>query len=141
MATITKSVARKALGEFHRERKARTIGAYTGECYCNVCVESMKVAVEKVLDEVNKGWGYHRPVCAKCQVEMRPERNGVGLLDMADYGPVQIWDADLWQCPKCGYEIVAGFGQRPISYHYKGEEFNRFVNGYREHSLVIKSRC
>lgn len=33
------------------------------------------------------GGGYHRPVCPKCHVELRPERNGVGILDMANFGP------------------------------------------------------
>jgi len=63
---------------------------------------------------------YHRPVCVKCGVEMRPERNGVGILDMADYGPYQIWDADKYKCPECGYEIVVGFGCNAIAEHYQG---------------------
>src|SRR5271157_4084 len=27
--------------------------------------------------------GYHRPVCKECQCEMKPEINGVGVLDQA----------------------------------------------------------
>ena len=81
----------------------------------------------------------HRPVCVKCQVEMRPEKNGVGVLDMADFGSYKIWDADKWKCPKCNHEIVVGFGQRAIAEHYEGECFEHFVNDYEERGLLIKS--
>ena len=72
----------------------------------------------------------HRPVCVKCQTEMRPENNGVGLLDMANYSPSQIWAADLYKCPSCRQEIVVGFGVNAISYH-TDENFDRTVNHYR----------
>ena len=66
---------------------------------------------------------YHRPVCTKCQLEMRPEKNGVGVLDMADFGPYQLWDADSYKCPNCQFEIVVGFGQVPVAHHHE-EGFN-----------------
>jgi len=102
--------------------------------------EGMKAALELVLDEVNKGRGYHRPVCAACQVDMRPKMNGVGVLDMASFGPCNLWDADLWECPKCELQIVAGFGSNPVSGHYEGDRFERLIQSYREHSLVFESR-
>lgn len=52
---------------------------------------------------------YHRPVCVKCHFEMIPEENGVGLLDMASFGPYKIWEADKYKCPGCGHEVVVGF--------------------------------
>ena len=129
MAKVSKGVAQKALKTFRREFEN------DGEE-----VACMKVALEELLDEVNKGRGYHRPVCAACQVDMRPEKNGVGVLDMADWGPCNLWDADLWECPKCGHQIVSGFGDNPISAHYMKEEFERLIKGYQEHSLIIESR-
>ena len=102
--------------------------------------EGMKLALEKFQDEVNKGRGYHRPVCAPCQVEMHPERNGVGVLDMASFGPCDLWDADLWECPKCGHQIVSGFGANPVSSHYLKEGFPRLIQSYRDNSIVIESR-
>ncbi len=64
----------------------------------------------------------HRPVCVKCEVELEPKKNGVGCLDYAklsvDSQPYQIWDADLWECPNCHYQIVTGFGKAPIDAHY-----------------------
>ena len=80
--------------------------------------------------------GYHRPVCVKCNCELRPEKNGVGVLEMADFGPYQVFDADLWKCPKCGLEVVGGFGCGPIAAHYE-ETFQRVVDGYKARGLLI----
>jgi len=129
MATVSKSLARKALKTFLREKSNDG-----EEASC------MRVALEEFLEEVNKGRSYHRPVCTACQVEMYPEKNGVGVLDMADFGPASLWDADLWQCSKCGLQIVSGFGNNPISRHHEGERFEKFIKNYRDYSLIIESR-
>ena len=82
---------------------------------------------------------YHRPVCVKCQTEMRPETNGIGLLDMATFGPYKVWDADLYKCPSCGQEIVTGFGEGAVSHHID-EDFNQILEGYRSRTgLYINS--
>lgn len=84
---------------------------------------------------------YHRPVCVKCETELRPEKNGVGLLDYyrpsdeVEPKPYQIWDADLWKCPVCGIEIVVGFGDNPIDAHYN-ESFAKTIDGYKKYKLV-----
>lgn len=83
--------------------------------------------------------GYHCPVCKKCHVELRPETNGVGVLDLASFGPAQIWAADLWKCPGCGIEIVGGFGRGPISEHYE-PDFETHVKGYRDKGLLIENQ-
>ena len=72
----------------------------------------------------------HRPVCVKCQTEMRCEKNGVGCLDMASFGPYELWDSDLYKCPKCGVEILTGFGDLAVSVHHK-ENFQQLVDTYR----------
>ncbi len=70
----------------------------------------------------------HRPVCAKCECELKPKENGIGLLDMFNPSdksgpqPYQLWDADLYKCPKCGYEIVIGFGDLPMVEHWEEDE-------------------
>lgn len=69
-------------------------------------------------------------VCAKCEnkyvprttglgTEMRPETNGVYVIEMADFGPYKVWLADLWVCPKCGHKTIAGFGLVAIAEHYQ----------------------
>lgn len=72
----------------------------------------------------------HRPVCVKCQVEMRCRESGVGCLDMANFGPYKIWDSDFYECPKCGYQILTGFGKEAMSEHYM-DNFDHTVNAFR----------
>ena len=81
---------------------------------------------------------YHRPVCAECEVEMVPETNGVGVLDMAEFGPHQVWDADLYKCPKCGFEVIVGFGQAPLAEHHEGN-FESTVQSYRDRECLYRS--
>jgi len=55
----------------------------------------------------------HRPVCAKCEVEMRPKKNGVIVVDIERETATQLWSADLWSCPKCNVGVVIEFGHNP----------------------------
>ena len=80
-----------------------------------------------------------RPVCPKCHCELRPETNGVGILDMADWGPYELYDADLWKCPSCGVEVVGGFGLNPIAQHYESP-FQTLTDGYRVKGLLIENK-
>lgn len=82
--------------------------------------------------------GFHRPVCKKCNIEMHPETNGVGVLDMNDNGAYELFDADLWKCPKCGIEVVGGFGNGCISAHYE-PNFQQMVAYYEAKGLLIKN--
>ncbi len=74
--------------------------------------------------------GYHRPVCPKCECELHPQENGVGVLDMAGDREYEVYDADLWQCPGCGLQVVGGFGNRAISAHYM-ETFQKVIQSYK----------
>lgn len=89
---------------------------------------------------------FHEPVCVKCQCELRPKENGVGLLDMfrpsdeTEPQPYQIWDADLWSCPKCGYELITGFGQGPIAQHWEeGGVLERTIANYDKRHRVVRN--
>jgi hypothetical protein len=62
-----------------------------------------------------------RLVCQKCQIELRPKRNGVAAEAMTVDGPYQLFVADLMACSGCGLEVVAGFGSRPIVEHFQAE--------------------
>jgi len=79
----------------------------------------------------------HRPVCVKCKVELVPEKNGVGLVDMTRSDYYQLWRADLWKCPNCGLEIVAGFGQNPISKHCESD-FPELLLHFTNRGTLIK---
>jgi hypothetical protein len=55
-----------------------------------------------------------------CGRFMRPKKNSVTVEELMEDGrPYKLWDADLWACPECGVEIIAGFGQGPIAEHYQ----------------------
>ena len=58
-------------------------------------------------------------VCVKCNKEMKPEKTGELVLEMAVFGPYKIWSGDKVKCPKCGMEVVTGWGQNPLSAHYQ----------------------
>lgn len=83
--------------------------------------------------------GYHRPVCIKYGVELHPETNGVGVLDLADFGPYELYDADLWKCPSCGMEVVGGFGIGPVSMHLD-PDFTRMVEAYKRKGILIRNK-
>ncbi len=60
-------------------------------------------------------------VCSQCQLELQPQKTGVILIEMADFGEYKIWSADLWRCPDCGMGIVAGFADEPIRIHHEDD--------------------
>lgn len=64
--------------------------------------------------------------CAKCNTVMRCEKNEVYVIEMADFGPYKIWFADLWICPGCGNEVIAGFAVEPLAEHYE-DHFQKWL--------------
>ena len=60
-------------------------------------------------------------VCVNCEVELKPEKNEVRIAEMFQRNTAiyKLWDADLWQCPICKTQIIAGFGQECIVEHYQ----------------------
>jgi predicted RNA-binding Zn-ribbon protein involved in translation (DUF1610 family) len=77
-------------------------------------------------------------ICVKCEVELRPEENGVKVKELfhRNTAVYRVWDADLWQCPKCGLQVVVGFGERPITEHYQ-DDFQKILGFVEEHEHVI----
>lgn len=86
-----------------------------------------------------------KPVCVKCGLFYRPEKNGYmfeeGMpidsmaafyhandrteFDGKSFAPnwksYKIWRGDKWRCVGCENEIVVGFANCPISEHYMGD--------------------
>jgi predicted RNA-binding Zn-ribbon protein involved in translation (DUF1610 family) len=62
-------------------------------------------------------------VCVKCEVELKPETNGVRVAEMFNHNTqvYKVWSADKWKCPICGVEVVAGFGNYPLMEHFEGD--------------------
>ena len=64
------------------------------------------------------------PVCVKCARKMKPEKNSVTVCGYYQDRPQEIWNADLWKCRYCGYEVIIGFGYRPYTSIYE-KDFER----------------
>lgn len=70
----------------------------------------------------------HNPVCVKCECEMRIEKNDVRIVDHnSNDRPYQIWAADKWKCPKCGMEMVIGFGKNAYA-----DSWTNGILGFKE---------
>lgn len=75
-------------------------------------------------------------VCVECEVEFKPRKNGVHVIEHASFGPYKLWSADKWYCPGCRTEVVAGFAKYPAMKHYeegfeeKLQELEDVVNDY-----------
>lgn len=60
-----------------------------------------------------------RPICVRCQCEMRCIKTGAAILEMMnDDDPYRLWMADVYGCG-CGIEVVVGCGRKPIAEHYQ----------------------
>ena len=67
--------------------------------------------------------------CVKCRVFMVPKKTGVTveegmpLTNQRDgpWGPYKLWMADLAECPRCGFELLLGFGRQPLGEHYHAD--------------------
>lgn len=78
-----------------------------------------------------------RIACPKCQLELRVKKNGVGVESMADFGSYQYFHVDLWICPECGLEILAGFGAKPIVEHCQKSRYEQFIATDRAHNVPV----
>lgn len=61
-------------------------------------------------------------VCAKCNRALRPKKNGVPFVEMAEDRPYKLWMADLWECQDCGAMMLhTSPSQQPVAEHYQGD--------------------
>lgn len=55
----------------------------------------------------------------QCGRFMQCKRNSVTVEELLENGePYKLWDADLWECPECGSQVITGFGARSIAEHW-----------------------
>ena len=50
-------------------------------------------------------------MCVKCAVNFTCDKNGVTVVMPQD----SVIEADLYECPKCGVQILSGFAQMYLS--------------------------
>lgn len=74
-----------------------------------------------------------KPVCVKCQRFFRMTKAGKPVLEQmpvagsaapgtacpTDWRPYKLWQADLWTCQGCGFQLVTGFGKQAVAERYE----------------------
>jgi hypothetical protein len=76
-------------------------------------------------------------VCVKCEIAFRVKKNGVILAVTFNNGKLyELYSADLWQCPKCGFEVVAGIAHDPFANHYN-DKIDVILNDARNRGCYI----
>lgn len=64
----------------------------------------------------------YKPLCVPCKREMFPAKNSVNVLFHASFGPYQVIQGDMWECPNCHAQIISGWGRGPLAEHFE-EDF------------------
>lgn len=61
------------------------------------------------------------PMCSVAAVDfMRVVKNSVTVEELFEDGDgYKLWDADLWQCPDCGVQVITGFAREPLAEHWQ----------------------
>jgi hypothetical protein len=59
-------------------------------------------------------------VLCGCGRFMRVKQNSVTVEEQLEDGsPYKLWDADSYECPECGVEVITGFGAGPLAEHWR----------------------
>jgi hypothetical protein len=82
-----------------------------------------------------------KPICVKCKKFYRPKENGYCFTEgmptsSGEWKPYKAWMGDLWECPECGHQLIAGVGFEPISEHYR-PDFEAARKHFRADQLRI----
>lgn len=67
------------------------------------------------------------PVCVKCEVRMARSKIGVNAELMAGKEGYQIWSGDLYRCPLCDFEVLTGFGFKPVAERFAVARYAVFL--------------
>lgn len=73
--------------------------------------------------------------CVKCEKEMRPKENDATYLETTgpEREPYKVWSADVWACPLCEFEVVSGFGLKPVSGRWEDDFYDRLAVALANH--------
>ena len=78
-----------------------------------------------------------RMICAKCGKELKCKKNEVIVEELVLSDSSRIWEADLWKCPKCGIEIITGFGLAPIAEHFQ-KDYQKILTREKERVKIYQ---
>lgn len=74
-------------------------------------------------------------VCSMCEIEFKPVKNGVEVVEFSDNGPYKLWEADEWECPDCNIRVVTGFAQQPTHRNDDPASFDAQIAYANAHDL------
>jgi len=58
--------------------------------------------------------------CVQCQTYLATRKTGITVLEtFEDLRPYKVWQADLLECPDCGFQVVKGFGLQAVATHHE----------------------
>jgi hypothetical protein len=72
--------------------------------------------------------------CPTCNRQLILKKVGINVIETFTgmQESYQVWSADLWQCPECDRQVIAGFGEQPSISNFDpgfAEYVGQFVNG------------
>lgn len=96
-----------------------------------------------------------KPICVPCQRFMRAKRNGFYFVEGKPYGGLEAWDGqsgkdsvgwtayklwvgDLWECPGCHTQTVAGVAHSRVAEHYENDFEDKLTRTGAMQNLFVK---
>lgn len=79
------------------------------------------------------------PVCVKCEKEMQCQKNDFAVEEMNGNQSIRMKNGDLWVCPICKLQIVAGISESPFAENYQ-KDYLKKVFRCRERGSLVRSR-
>lgn len=74
-------------------------------------------------------------VCVECMIELRCHKNAVLVVEMGTQGSLAAYSADVWRCPECGMDTLAGISRNPVVAGTSSE-----VEEYVKRDLMLKGK-
>jgi len=67
---------------------------------------------------------------------MRASKNDRGFMETMTGGkPYRLWATDEYECPKCGYKVLTGFGIECIVEHFE-PNFQLWLDKYKDNLIT-----
>ncbi len=76
-------------------------------------------------------------ICVKCQIELRAHENGIVALSMATFGPYELYLADIWRCPQCGWQGIFSNAD-PFSARHQDADFESVLDKAERTQTVVR---
>lgn len=81
-----------------------------------------------------------RPMCGKCNREMRIVKTGRSVLIEAGGTPYEAWSGDEFACQDCGAIVVTQFAWEPIARSHEPDFKDVWTNLLAHNARVVQVR-